>query len=368
MKRTTRRKSGKPRAQKESRKQQHIVAALRAEILRGRYGPGERIPIQTELMQKFGMSSVTIQRALHELQAQEFLTAKRRTGTFVSERSPHLYFYPLVFPSDPVKSPVWSNFYESMRDAARILEAESGKTIEFFYEVEAFERSEDYRRLIKRVANRQLAGIIFASPPFKLKDTPLLQTEDVPKVAIASPHFDLPIPFVSGDGQQTLSLMAEHLAGRLKRKKIALFCTAQRVADEWLRTHAGLQDLGITSREQWNFVMGAEHARTATSCVRILMELPASQRPDGFLVMDDHLTEAVEQGLLLSGERVAKSVEVAAMCNFPDRFRHHLPISRFGCEVLDLLRNCMKIIDAQRAGKRVPKFTLIEPHFAENGV
>ena len=94
------------------------------------------------------------------------------------------------------------------------------------------------------------------------------------------------------------------------------------------------------------------------------MDFPESECPNGIIVMDDHLTEAVEQGVLSAGEDVASRVHIVASCNFPDRFAHQLPIKRLGCDTGDYLRICIEIIDAQRRGDKVRRQNFIEPHFA----
>jgi hypothetical protein len=38
------------------------------------------------------------------------------------------------------------------------------------------------------------------------------------------------------------------------------------------------------------------------------MDLPPEDRPDGMIVMDDHLTEAVEQGLIDAGDDAEANV------------------------------------------------------------
>lgn len=348
---------------KTSKKQARVIEAIRKKILSGEYLPGTQIPIQTELVQKFKLSSVTVQRAVHELKRQGFLTAKRRLGTFIAEQPPHLKNYALVFPADPAKSVVWGNFWESLRLEAEKINKLGVKRIEFFFGAEEFEHSKDYLRLVELVRNHQLAGLIFTAPPHNLMKTPLMTTPDTPRVAIA----DLPkhnIPVVSHPYQNGLFIAAQRFSER-GAKRIALFCTSTTQVEEWLRRQSELVDLGIRTREQWCFTIPATVPGTAKACTRLLMDLPAEDRPDGMVVMDDHLTEAVEQGLIDAGDDAATQVGVVALCNFPDRFAHRLPIQRLGCNAVDFLNLCIESIDAQRNGDKVQKQVFVKSYFEE---
>jgi len=307
------------------------------------------------------MSSVTVQRAVHELKRQGFLTTKRRLGTFISEKSPWLNNYALVFPQDPVRSAVWSNFYEGLRLAGEKINQTGGKNVNFFYAIEEFDRSDDYVRLVRLVKNHQISGIIFAAPPHNLLDTPLMREPNMPRVAISG-ITTFNIPLVSHGWESSLTLAAKYLAGR-NLKQIALFAISSGQRDEWLRRQADFSRLGISTREQWCFTIPAIVPETAKACARLLMDMPRANRPDGIIVIDDHLTEAVERGLMSASDVSARETQIVALCNFPDRFAHHLPIKRLGCNVADFLHTCIDIIDAQCQGRKVPHQTFIESHF-----
>ena len=355
--------ANKPRrARKASVKQQRVVDAIRQKILSGAYPTGSQIPIQTELVKEFQLSSVTVQEAVHELKRQGFLTAKRRLGTFIAEIPPHLNNYALVFPHDPLRSEVWGNFYESLRlEGQRINEA-GVKNVGFYFGIEEFDRSEDYVRLVGLVRNQQISGIIFASPPVHLEATPLLTDPDMPRVAIGDGIGKFNIPFVRP--RTSIAKAARHLAAR-GAKMIAFFSTVTEQIDEWLRTQPDLAGLGIGTREQWCFAISAAKPRTARNCTRLLMDLPEADRPDGIIVMDDHFTEAVEQGVLSAGDGAARQCKIISICNFPDRFSHQLPISRFGCEAGDILQACIEVIDQQRAGRKVQRQTFVDSHIED---
>lgn len=63
---------------------QQIFGEIKAEIDRGDYVPEEKIPSEAELSQKYGVSRITVRRAIEELCAAGYLVKHQGRGTFVS--------------------------------------------------------------------------------------------------------------------------------------------------------------------------------------------------------------------------------------------------------------------------------------------
>jgi len=62
-----------------------IKSHVTAEIERGRWGPGSRVPSENELVTKFGISRMTANRALRELMHEGYLDRRPGVGTFVRD-------------------------------------------------------------------------------------------------------------------------------------------------------------------------------------------------------------------------------------------------------------------------------------------
>jgi DNA-binding GntR family transcriptional regulator len=62
----------------------HVAAELRRQIASGVYQPGARIPSQAELVREFGVSAITVRRALHELTYEGLLFGHQGLGVFVA--------------------------------------------------------------------------------------------------------------------------------------------------------------------------------------------------------------------------------------------------------------------------------------------
>lgn len=65
---------------------QQLKQRLRADIARGTYRPGDRLPAEPELIQQFGVSRITVRQALSDLEAEGLVIRRHGKGTFVAER------------------------------------------------------------------------------------------------------------------------------------------------------------------------------------------------------------------------------------------------------------------------------------------
>lgn len=63
-----------------------IADTLTAEVGRGGYGPGDKLPSEAELSLRFGVNRHTVRRALAHLAGQGLLHARRGAGVFVAAR------------------------------------------------------------------------------------------------------------------------------------------------------------------------------------------------------------------------------------------------------------------------------------------
>ena len=63
-----------------------VMRDLKEQIVSGKLGPGDRLPSEAELTQRFGVSRVVIRQALQILEDQGLIDRVRGKGTFVSEK------------------------------------------------------------------------------------------------------------------------------------------------------------------------------------------------------------------------------------------------------------------------------------------
>lgn len=64
-------------------KHHQVYLVLRQQIREGRYGPADPLPAETELSRQFGVSRITVRRALERLEREGAIDRQRGRGTFV---------------------------------------------------------------------------------------------------------------------------------------------------------------------------------------------------------------------------------------------------------------------------------------------
>ncbi|MEB4615737.1 GntR family transcriptional regulator [Leucobacter sp. M11] len=63
-----------------------VSQSLRNALARAEYGPGERLPTETELAEQFGVSRPTVRAALRELETKGLVRTQHGVGSFVTDR------------------------------------------------------------------------------------------------------------------------------------------------------------------------------------------------------------------------------------------------------------------------------------------
>src|SRR3954451_18260601 len=77
-------------------KYQKLFESLKADILSGRFQPGQKMPSEAALVNRCGASRITVGRAIRELQNMGLVERVAGSGTYVRHRgandpSPHLF-------------------------------------------------------------------------------------------------------------------------------------------------------------------------------------------------------------------------------------------------------------------------------------
>jgi len=75
-----------------------IQRILREQIETGQLKPGQKLPSEEELCKRFGVSRITIKRALEGLVAEDLLYRRRGKGTFVTEKEHKMQSFSLIGP------------------------------------------------------------------------------------------------------------------------------------------------------------------------------------------------------------------------------------------------------------------------------
>lgn len=103
-------------------KHEAIADSLRRESVSGKPVAGSLLPVQAELTRRFHVGSGTVTLALNRLSREGFVAARRRVGTVVCDRLPHLTRLAVVLPQKRTAGR-WSNYYVAV---TRVVEQQDG--------------------------------------------------------------------------------------------------------------------------------------------------------------------------------------------------------------------------------------------------
>lgn len=99
---------------------EQVVAFVRDLIVRGRVGPGDRLPAERELALQIGVSRPSVRAGLHALAAMGVIQSRHGSGTYIPAGPPALGSEPLSF-----LAALHGFTHDDMYEARRILEVES---------------------------------------------------------------------------------------------------------------------------------------------------------------------------------------------------------------------------------------------------
>ena len=339
---------------------------LRNQVVEGRLSPGQRLPSRRELEKAYGVSPVTLQRAMDSLVRDGFLTPALGRGTFVAEFPPHLFHYALLFPAYPGTDSQFPRFWTAMANEAVEIQRGQRRKVSVCYGIDGHSDTEDYQRLLRDVAGRRLAGLIFSTPPYKLAGTPLVDEPGIPRVAVMGLNAVAGIPAVTLDAQSFIDKALDHLVKR-GRRRVALLGPPALVKNPapWA---AGLAERRMKTRAHWVQAAAVNEAICIQNAVHAVMCSGQAVRPDAVVITDDNLVEHATAGLIDAGIKVPHDVEVVAHCNFPWPTPTLLPVRRLGYDSREVLHRCMEIIDAQRKGSVPAPMTRVTAKFEDEVV
>jgi len=307
------------------------------------------MPSHARLIDRFGVSGVTIQQALNQLASDGFIYSLPRKGTFVVPDPPHLSHYAITFHTQP-SDPVWQQFWAALSREAIALQQSGAGQLSLFYGIHGWQRGRDYEQLIELTSRHQVAGLIFTSDPHSLVGSPLLTVPDIPRVAVADRLY-------RGMTSVRLGSPAQVIAAELKkngRRRVAILSTPD-YEIESLRDAILESVEGVELRPEWQLAVRIQDAQWARNAALALMAADRGGRPDVLIITDDNLVPFATAGIAASGVRVPEELLVLAHCNFPWATLSSVEARRFGYDVRTVLRACVDVIDAARAGNGVPE-------------
>ena len=327
-----------------------VAGGMRRAIVEGRYAPGAQLPSRTEIEARFGVSRVTVQRAMRLLHREGFIRMAGHRATYVSLQPPHLCRYALVlreFPSD--RHFYWTRYLQSLVEQAAIAGADGTRTVEVFYGIsDAQHETPAFGELREAIAAQRLAGVVFVGDAGTAQHPRAAREAGVPCVVLAhTPLAEMDAVSLDGPGfvRRAVEAMAEG-----SRRGVAVLTHALQEDVARRITHE-LDRCGIVTHRRWNQRVDLTHPETAANVIESVMYAGQDERPDGLIVTDDNLVEPALAGLRAAGVQPGTDIELVAHCNFPRRPGGAVGVRWLGYDIRRLLRAALEDIDARRRGE-----------------
>jgi DNA-binding LacI/PurR family transcriptional regulator len=343
-------------------KQDAVSAQILREIVEGRLRPGDRFPTRPELERKFGVSTITVQRAMDRLTEFGFIASLGRRGTFVAPRPPHLYRYGIVVPGNSTPEWPWPRFWKAVFSEAERLNGEFGERRIFTYHHGGgYSDSEDFQQLARVVDMHALAGVLFLSDPTPLVGTSVMTSRSLCRVGIGQhegvDNLDLTIIL---DDRAFLEMAIRQLLERGCRRVAFVTSGTNYVSrDDRDFVRQQLAAGGALQPDFWYQGLDGRYPQWAREYVQLLLSLPREQRPDGLVIANDNLVEYASQGVASSDARPGEDLHVVGHCNFPWLAPSGIPMSRLGFDTGRILDAAVNAINnAKKPGTRRHAATL----------
>jgi DNA-binding LacI/PurR family transcriptional regulator len=322
-------------------KARSIVRRIQIGIVSGLYPPGSRLPMRSEIERTADASWVTIQRAFDRLKANGEVRSVKGQGTFVTQRPPSLFRYGVVFPARPPEKP--SLYIEAFEAAARDLTRRGPVEFRLYRHAYHYLTGEPagkaFDQLREEAAELSLGGLIFARHPSPIGENPLYADSALPRFAISSrpPGFPQVGGMELGGTEDIVERGLDYLLERGRAKVGAIVPGARFLSEDRDHLLEAAEARKMEIRRYWIQSPHVEEPEWTSNSVELLMRLPERDRPDGLLILDDHLVCPAGEGLEAADIDVPEEVEVVAHCNFPRITCPERPFVRLGYDLHEAL-------------------------------
>jgi DNA-binding LacI/PurR family transcriptional regulator len=212
-------------------------------------------------------------------------------------------------------------------------------------------RARQYDELVDKIRHHRVAGVLICESHRRFSGTPLVETPELPCMAIdsqpaAQPH----VGTILHDIRAMLVQMIQqyHAAGR---RRPAILAT-----NEFLLAHGGilrdlLQESELSVPDYLFQSVALKHPDSAGNIVRLMLHPDLAARPDGLIVLDDNLLPVVDAVLGEMGVDVPGACYVISHANFPCLWQPQIAAKLIGFDVRDVFDLAFEVIDAWRRGE-----------------
>jgi GntR family transcriptional regulator of arabinose operon len=296
-------------------KHRHVYTALRQEIQSGRWKRGDRLPSEADLVERFGVSRITIGRAVRDLQLVGLVDRRRGSGTFVKAARPTgAMSFGLLIPDlgeTEIFEPICQGMMASPLAHQHVLiwgAFGPGRSTE--------ERAWD---LCRQYIERQVSGVFFAPLEFTARKDEMnlrigraFDAARIPVVLLDRALLPYPDPgpydVVGIDNRRAGYVITDHLL-RLKCRRVA-FVGQEHAAATVDAREAGYREALHRGGAAFDAALVARGDPGDAMAIKHLME---QESPDGVVCANDRTAAMLMPALLRLGYRVPQDVRLVGI-------------------------------------------------------
>jgi GntR family transcriptional regulator of arabinose operon len=299
-------------------KYREIIEKIQKDISAGTYKPGQRLPSETELVRRYGVSRMTVFRAMRDLQSLGIITRRVGSGTFVSQRTDsENHVFGLLIP-ELGQTEIFEAICKGMMEAPK---ARRHSLLWGHAPSEANEKEQVMEQLCQQFISQRVSGVFFAPVEFtptryeaNRRILAALDRAHIPVVLLdrciepypRRSNYDL----VGIDNRRTAFLATEHL----------IKCGARRIAFFARPDSAPTVDARIAGYRDALRVLAKGSSRSSgvvtlgdASDKKFVRALLRKERPDAFLCANDHTAGDLMHTLLALGRRIPEDIRMAGI-------------------------------------------------------
>ncbi len=318
---------GLPGAERRSQpKYLQIIESLRQNIEAGRYRNGVRLPSEAELMRRFGVSRMTVVKAMQHLQQEGVLVRRAGSGTYASDASPNQKpVFGLIIP-DLGRTEIFEPICQGMSTSPNA----SGHSLSWGHSAGGENKEDEAENLCEQYIAQRVSGVFFAPVEFGPRREQVnrrvlkaLRSARIPVVLLDRCVLDYPArsdyDLVGLDNRRAGYVMTEHLI-RQGAKRVGFFAlegSAETVDDRIVGYREALYAAGRPVDP--GMILRADPADAATLSRKI-----SEQKIDALLCANDLTAAQVMRTLLGLGLHIPGEIRIAGIDDV--RYAELLPV------------------------------------------
>lgn len=316
-----------------------IVESVRQSIEAGRYRNGVRLPSETELVRRFGVSRMTVVKAMRQLQQEGLLVRRAGSGTYATEAAAgQKPVFGLIIP-DLGQTEIFEPICQGMSASPNA----AGHSLSWGHSAgRGADKEDEAQRLCQQYIEQRVSGVFFAPIEFGPRHDQVnrrvlkaLKTARIPVVLLDRCVLEFPArseyDLVCLDNRRAGYIMTDHLLkqGAKRVAFLAVEGSAETVDDRIAGYREALFAQGLAVEREM-VVRGDPSDTTLISGVL------AAQRIDAFLCANDRTAAQLMQTVLGLGLKVPQDVRIAGIDDV--RYAELLPVP-----LTTLHQPCMEI-------------------------